>query len=120
MDEQQFKDRTKRLALNIIRLVEALPTTTTANTIGRQLLRCGTSVGANYRAACRAKSTADMLAKLGIVEEEADETLYWMELLIDTRLVPSTLVADLMKETDEIVAMTVASEKTLRYRKSKI
>jgi four helix bundle protein len=75
MNEQQFKDRTRQVALRIIRLVGALPKTKTAQTIGGQLLRCGTSVGANYRAACRGKSSADVIAKLAIVEEEADESI---------------------------------------------
>jgi len=70
--------------LRIVRLVESLPKTRTADVIGRQLLRCGTSVGANYRAACRARSRADFAAKMGIVEEEADETVYWIELLVDS------------------------------------
>ena len=80
MNEGQFKKRTKQLALRIIKVVNSLSKTTTAQVIGKQLLRSGTSVGANYRAACRAKSTADILHKLAIVEEEADETLYWLEL----------------------------------------
>ena len=84
--------------------------------IGRQLLRCGTGVASNYRAACRGKSTADIIAKLGIVEEEADETIYWLELLSDSGLVASTRIEDLLAETNEIVAMTVASIKTLRSR----
>ncbi|MFN8472199.1 MAG: four helix bundle protein [Anaerolineae bacterium] len=112
--EQEFKDRTRRLALRIIHLVDSLPATRTADVIGRQLLRSGTSVGANYRAACRAKSRADLIAKLGIVEEEADESLYWMELLIEAQIVPAARLADLMAETNQIVAMTVASLKTLR------
>ena len=117
--EEQFKFRTKQLALRVIRLVEALPRGRSADVVGRQLLRSATSVGANYRAACRAKSTADMIAKLSIVEEEADETLYWLELLGDSGLIPESRLADLMKETDEIVAMTVASIKTLRMRQRK-
>jgi four helix bundle protein len=114
MDEQQFKDRTKKLALRVIRLVNSLPKTLTGDMIGKQLLRSGTSIGANYRAACRAKSRADMIAKLAIVEEEADESLYWMELLVDAEVVSASLLADLMQETNEIAAMTVASIKTLR------
>jgi len=114
MDEREFKDRTKMLALRVIRLVEALPRNRTSEVIGRQLLRSATSVGANYRAACRARSNADMIAKLGIVEEEADETLYWLELLIEAGLMPESRLVELMQETDEIVAMTVASIKTLR------
>ena len=81
------------------------------------MLRSATSVGANYRAACRAKSTADMINKLKIVEEEADETLYWLELVIEAGLMPETRLADLMKETDEIIAMTVSSIKTLRTKR---
>ncbi|PEN05471.1 four helix bundle protein [Longimonas halophila] len=114
MTEQAFKDRTKQYALRIIRLTESLPRGRLASVIGRQLLRSGTSVGANYRAACRGKSRADVIAKLAIVEEEADECLYWMELLIDSGLVPEHRITDLMQEGDEIVAMTVASIKTLR------
>ena len=114
MDEQAFKQRTKKLALRVIELVEALPKTKTAEVIGRQLLRCATSVGANYRAACRGKSTADVLAKLAIVEEEADETIYWLELLVESGTVEEGRIAELLKETNEITAMVVASIKTLR------
>lgn len=116
MTEEQFKRRTKQYGLRIIRLVQSLPNGRVASTIGRQLLRAGTSVGANYRAACRGRSRADTLSKLAIVEEEADETLYWMELLVDAGLVPNEQLRDLMNEGDEIVAMTVASIKTLRKR----
>jgi len=117
MDEHTFKQRTKRLALRVIELVEALPKGKTADVIGRQLVRCGTSVGANYRSACRGKSAADVLAKLAIVEEEADETAYWLELLVEARIGSATDCESLLNETDEIVAMTVASIKTLRTRK---
>ena len=116
MNEVEFKDRTKRLALRVIRLVEALPKRQTAEIIGKQLLRCATSVGANYRAACRGKSTADVIHKLSIVEEEADESLYWMELLIEAEIIPEPKLSSLMSETNEIVAMTVGSIKTLRAR----
>jgi four helix bundle protein len=84
--------------------------------IGRQLLRSGTSIGANYRAACRGKSTADVIAKLRIVEEEADESAYWMELLIESKLLPEVQLSQLLKETEEIIAMTVASIRTLQKR----
>jgi four helix bundle protein len=114
MTEAQFKNRTKQYGLRIIRLVEALPDTRSASVIGRQLLRAGTSVGANYRAACRGRSTADTLSKLAIVEEEADETLYWMEMLVEADIVAEDRLRDLMNEGDELVAMTVASIKTLR------
>ena len=81
--------------------------------IGKQLIRSGTSVGANYRAACRARSTADLIAKLRIVEEEADECLYWMELIVEAKLVDVANLRSIMSETNEILAMTVASIKTL-------
>jgi four helix bundle protein len=117
MNEQEFKDKTKRTAIRVIRLVESLPKNATTDVIGKQLLRSATSVGANYRAACRAKSPSDMIAKLAIVEEEADESMYWMELLIDLNLVTSARLTDLQREMNEIVAITVASIKTLRKRK---
>ena len=114
MNEEQFKRRTKDLALRVMKLINSLPQTTTAQVIGKQLLRSGTSVGANYRAACRAKSTADILHKLAIVEEEADETLYWLELLIEGEIVPESKLKNLITETNEITAMIVSSIKTLK------
>jgi four helix bundle protein len=117
MDERAFKERTQGLALKVIELIEALPRSRTADVLRSQLLRCATSVGANYRSACRGKSTADVLAKLAIVEEEADETIYWLELLVRAKIVSLETVQDVIKEADEIVAMTVASIKTLRIRK---
>jgi four helix bundle protein len=116
VDREEFKRRTKQLALRTIRVVEALPTSRTADVIGKQVLRSATSVGANYRAACRGRSDADMISKLGIVLEEADETLYWLELIVDTGLLPEAKLSSLMKETNEIVAMTVASLNTLQTR----
>ena len=116
MNEQEFKDRTKQLALRVIKLVVALPRGLMAEVIGRQLLRSATSVGANYRAACRGRSSADVISKLDIVEEEADETIYWMELLVEAEVVSQKRLANLMSETNEILAMTVASIKTLRSR----
>ena len=122
MDETEFKRRTRAIGLRVIRLVESLPKTRTADVIGRQLLRSGTSIGANYRAACRGVSRADVVSKLGDVEEEADESLYWLELLIDSGIVSERKLRSLMKEIDEILAMTVASIRTMRRRnpKSKI
>lgn len=111
--------RTKQFALRVIRLVESLPRGRTADTVGRQLLRCGTSVGANYRAACRARSPAEFIARMGIVEEEADESAYWIELLVEAGLIDATLVAELAKEAGQLVAMTVASIKTTRTRNKK-
>ena len=116
MDEKTFKERTKKFALAVVKLVEALPRNRTADVLGRQLLRAGTSVGANYRAACRGRSASDVVAKLGSVEEEADEAIYWMELLADAGVVPAERIGALKKEANELVAMTVASIKTLRSR----
>ena len=117
MNADDFKRRTKEFALRIIRLVESLPNTRTASTIGNQLIRCGTSVGANYRAASRARSEADFIAKLGIIEEEADESMFWLELLIETEIVKKEMLDSLLQETNEIVAMTVSSINTTRGKK---
>ena len=114
MTEIEFKRRTKQIALRIIRLVNSLPRSPVAAVLGNQLLRSGTSVGANYRAACRGKSGADLAHKLQIVEEEADESLYWIELLIESELCPVKKVELLIAEINEVVAMTVASIKTIR------
>jgi four helix bundle protein len=120
MNEQEFKQRTKQLALRTIKVVQSLPQHDTGRVIGKQVLRSATSVGANYRAACRAKSTADILHKLAIVEEEADETLYWLELLVEAELIPEVKLKSLMSETDEIVAMIVASMKTIRTKQNNV
>jgi len=112
-----MKHRTRQFAIRIIRLVESLPKGRTEDVIGKQLLRSGTSVGANYRAACRAKSTADFVYKMGIVEEETDESLYWMELLIEAKIMESKKLELLMKEADELLAITVASIKTAKKAK---
>jgi four helix bundle protein len=117
MTEAEFKSRTKDIALRTINLVESLPRTRSAEVIGKQLLRSGTSVGANYRAACRAKSAADIIHKLSIVEEEADESLYWLELLVEARLVPEQKLSALYGDINQIVARTVTSIKTLRAKK---
>ena len=116
MTEQQLLQRTKVYALRVVRLTEALPKTTTTGIIGKQLLRSGTYVGANYRAARRAKSPAEFIAKMGIVEEEADETLYWMEMLIELGIVKESRLTELMRKGNEIVAMTVASIHTTKTR----
>jgi four helix bundle protein len=116
MDPAEFKRRTKQFALRVIRLVKALPADPAADVIGRQLLRSGTSVGANYRAATRARSGKDFVNKLKIVEEETDESLYWMELLIEAGLVKDSNLKLLMSEAEEILAMTVASVNTARKR----
>ena len=118
MDEKTFKARTKKLAVNIINQVDKLPNTRSVNAIANQLVRSGTSIGANYRAACRAKSTPDMINKLKIVEEESDETMYWLEILVEAGLIPREQIKDIYNETNEILAMTIASIKTLRNRKN--
>jgi four helix bundle protein len=111
-----LKARTKQFALRVIRLTESLPKGRAAEVIGRQLLRSATSVGANYRAACRSRSIADFVAKMTLVEEEADESNYWLELLVEAKLVEAKRLEPLMKETGEIVAITVSSIKTARKR----
>jgi four helix bundle protein len=116
MDEQTCKDRTKRFGLGVIRLVDALPRNRTTDVVWRQLLRSATSVGANYRAACRGRSAADVLSKLAIVEEEGDESMYWLELLVESGTLNEEVAAPLLREANEIVAMVVASMKTLRSR----
>lgn len=116
MTEDDFKNRTRQISLRIINLVNSLPAGTTATVIGKQLIRSGTSIGANYRAACRGKSRADVLNKLAIVEEEADESMYWIDLLIASGIVPERKLALLAQEINEIVCMVVASIKTLRAR----
>ncbi len=124
MNERELKDRTKQFALRVIRLVAALPKTIEGKAIGRQLVSCGTSVGANYRSACRGRSRAEFIAKLGIVEEEADESAFWIELIIENELSKHELVEPLLKEANELVAIMVSSRKSAREttnnRKSQI
>lgn len=114
MTREEMKTRTKAYANRVVRLCEALPDNWIARTLGAQLLRSGTSVGANYRSVCRAKSNADFVNKLRIVEEECDESLFWMELLVDNGLVTPARLRDLMNEADEILAIVVSSAKTAR------
>jgi len=111
-----LKVRTKQFALQTIRLVDSLPKSMVAQVIGRQLLRSALSVAANYRAACRARSKPDFASKLGIVEEETDECLYWMEMLTDAKVTTEERLAALMKEANEIEAMVVASIRTVRAK----
>ncbi len=116
MTENDLKKRTKQFALRVIQLMRALPSSPDANVIGKQLLRSGTSVGANYRSANRAKSTADFIAKMAIVEEEADESSYWMELLVESGIFSQSRLKNLITEADELVAISVASIKTAKKR----
>ena len=117
MNEHELKARTKQFALRVMKLVAAFPKNMEGQTIANQLIRSGTSVGANYRAACRARSKAEFIAKLGIVEEEADESAFWMELIIDGKLMDKKLVEPLLQETNELVAIMAASRKSAIARK---
>jgi four helix bundle protein len=110
----ELKNRSKRFALEIIRLFRSLPKGEDVRVIARQLLRSGTSVAANYRAACRARSRAEFLAKMGVVVEEADESVFWLELLVESGMVPQELVAPVTKEANELLAIFAASQRTAR------
>lgn len=116
MTPQKFKARTKAYALRVIKVVDALPRDNVSMTLGKQLLRCGTSVAANYRASARAKSNADFISKMGTVEEECDESLLWMELLVESQRVKPRRLQLLIGEGTELLAMTVASINTARSR----
>ena len=120
MSEPDLKKRTKAFALRILKLVDALPKTTAGRALTSQLVRSGTSVAANYRAACRARSPADFIAKMGIVEEEADETLFWLELLEESELITAAKLTAIKQEANELIAITVASIKTARRHRSSI
>ena len=109
MNKQELKQRTKHFALRVVKLVEALPNTVVGRAIGQQLVRAGTSVGANYRAACRGRSRAEFIAKLGIVEEEADESAFWLEIIMENGLLNKELVANLHREAEELTAIMAAS-----------
>ena len=117
-NEPDLKKRTKAFALRILKLVDTLPKTTAGRALASQIVRSGTSVAANYRAACRARSTADFIARMGIVEEEADETLFWLELLEESGLVPAAKLTAIKREVDELIAITVASIKTARRNRA--
>ena len=120
MNPEEFKKRTNAFAVRVINLVDCLPSSRATNAIANQLVCSGMSVGANYRAACRAKSRADFISKMGTGEEESDETLYWMELLVESKKVKIAVLADLMREAGEILAITFASINTLRARRSNL
>ncbi len=114
MTPKELKDRTKRFAVHIIELCRELPPTLDGRTIGGQMIRSGTSVAANYRASCRARSRPEFIAKLGTVEEESDETLFWLEIAVDSKLVTLQRAQALLKEADELTAIFVASLKTAK------
>lgn len=111
---EQLRERTKQFALRIVKLFQSLPASDEARVLGKQVLRSGTSVAANYRATCRARSRAEFAAKMGTVVEEADETLFWLELLVETGLVPRKRMQNLLVEADELVAIFAASRRTSR------
>ena len=119
MNNENLKQRTKQFALRVIKLVESLPQDRTSNVPGHQLLRSGTSVGANYRAACRSKSTADFISKMGTVEEEADESGYWMELLVEAEKIKPVKVSALIQEASELTAISISSILTARKSQSR-
>jgi four helix bundle protein len=112
MNPAELKSRTKQFALRILKLVGALPNTIEGRAIANQLVRCGTSVAANYRATCRARSRAEFVAKIGVVLEEADETLLWLELIYEAKLLPAKRVEPLLVEANELVAVMVTSRKS--------
>jgi len=115
MDSNELQQRTKAFALRVIKLCSSLPRDDVANVLKRQLLRAGTSVGANYRAACRSRSRAEFVSKMAIVEEEADECVYWLELLMESKQVAEERVSALHAEANELTAIAVASRKTAKY-----
>lgn len=117
MNQQEMKDRTKEFAKRIVRLCRNLPDTREARLIGNQIFRSGTSAAANYRAACRARSHAEFISKMGIVEEEADETLFWLELLGEMEIFSKDQLAAVMQENNELIAIIVASIKTCKEKK---
>ncbi len=120
MDTQatQLKDRTKRFAIRIVMMCRALPKTDEARIIGKQLLRSATSIAANYRAVCRARSRAEFIAKIGVVVEEADETVFWLELLGDTSIVQNTSSQQILHEANELLAIFAASQRTAKFASS--
>ncbi|MBU3914388.1 four helix bundle protein [bacterium] len=118
MDKEKLKLRTKQFAFRVIKLTEALPQKQSGLVIGKQLIRSGTSVGANYRSACYGRSKAEFIAKMGIALEEADESAYWMELIIEAELLSKNQVESLLKEANELAAILYASIKTARKNKA--
>lgn len=114
MDKTELKKRTQRFSIDIIKLIETFPSNRSLNVLANQLLRCSTSVGANYRSACRGKSTADFINKIVIVEEEADESVYWLELMEEAGLVSRDEIYPFKKEANELTAIFTAIGKTAK------
>jgi len=119
IDKKAMKTRTKRFGLRMMRLVNELPNTAAGRAIGNQAIRCGTSAGANYRAACRARSTKEFIAKIGTVEEEADESSWWLELVIEGNLLPADAVQALLDEANELTAIFSATCRTAKRNQAK-
>lgn len=117
--QEQLRERTKAFAVRAVTVYRALPYKADAQVLGKQLLRCGTAVAANYRAACRARSKAEWTAKIGIVVEEADETVFWLEMLSDCEIVRKERLNDLMAEAHELCALFTASQRTARVGREK-
>jgi four helix bundle protein len=114
---EAMKERTKQFAIRVVAVVRSLPSSREGNVIGNQLLRSGTAVAANYRAVCRARSKAEFVSKMGVVVEEADETVFWLEMLADTAIVPSGKLTLLLKQANELLAICAASVRTAKYNK---
>jgi four helix bundle protein len=116
MNAEDLKQRTKQFALRVLKLVSALPNNLQGRVVGDQLMRAGTSVASNYRAACRGRSRAEFVAKLGIVIEEADESAFWLELIIESSLLRAKLVQPLLNEANELTRIMVSSRETARSK----
>jgi four helix bundle protein len=116
MTSEQMKARTKAYSLSIINLVEQLPVTTVSRIVANQVCKSGTSIGANYRAVCRARSDKEFVAKMEIVLEEADETLFWLEIIKEKRWLPDEVINVLWKEGNELTAIFVSSLKTVKSK----
>jgi four helix bundle protein len=119
VDREELKQRTKAFAVRVVKMTEALPRTRAGDIVARQLLRSATAVGANYRAACRARSHREFTAKIGIVVEEADESLYWLEILVETELMQEARLKALIQEADELTAIFTATSYTARQNRDK-
>jgi four helix bundle protein len=109
---EELRDRTKAFALRIVKLFRSLPREADAQVMGKQLLRCGTSVAANYRAVCRARSKAEFVARIGIVLEESDESVFWLELLTESAVIPARKIEALLNEARELTAIFTTSQRT--------
>ena len=119
MDREELKARTTAFAVRVVKMTEALPRTRVADIVARQLIRSATSVGANYRAACRARSHREFTVKIGVVTEEADESLYWLEMLVETDLMSEAKLQNLIREADELTAIFTAAGHTARQKRDR-